>query len=76
MRDDRPAAPASSLVIPASAAPSSTPPPLQASTALPLVTSDPPAKSSVKIIAPPIAKSAKPQPSARPTATVNEDDIK
>ncbi len=75
MRDERSAAPAASLVI--STAPSSTPPPLQASTALPLVTSDPPIASSAKIIAPPpLAKSATPQPSAHPTATVNEDDIK
>jgi serine/threonine-protein kinase len=80
MHDDRPAT-AASIVIAASAAPSSSPPPLQAST-LPLVTSDPPVAPSVKISAPlpsltpTIAKSARPQPSARPTATVNEDDIK
>ena len=78
MHDDRPpATPASSIVIAASAAPSSSPPPLEAST-LPLVKSDPPVASSVKISAPPppIVKSAKPQPSARPNASVSEDDIK
>ena len=76
IRDDRPPTPASSLVIPAAA--SSSPAPLQASTTLPLVTSEPPPiTSTAKSVAPPpIVKSAKPQPSARPTATASDDDIK
>ena len=77
MHEDRPV-PAASLVIPASAGPSSAPPLLRPS-ALPLVTTEPSAAPSVKVSAPPsatIVKTARPQPSAHPSATASDDDIK
>ena len=76
MVQEHPAAPATSLVIPASAA--SFAPVLPASTALSVVEPPPPASVTTKITTPTptTVKSAKPQPSAHPTATANEDDIK